>query len=140
MNTMFLKHLNSGIVLLLLLFSSFINPLVRRWSSNDSGFFFFYVFCQRERKAEPQFQTLRSPFESEPRNLLICPRAKMNKAQMVPQQHNGEPGTHRAPKGCRLFLLSKNVSQQQQRRAFTVRARHQGLANGRRRRRQRVSG
>lgn len=51
MNTMFLKHLNSGIVLLLLLFSSFINPLVRRWSSNDGGVFFLLCLLSKRKKS-----------------------------------------------------------------------------------------
>lgn len=117
---MLLKHLNSAIVLLLLLFSSFVNPSGRRWSSNDSGFFFFfYVFSKRERKAEPQFQTLQSPFESEPRKSSHLYRAKMNPERTGHQK-------------VVAYFCCHNVSRQQQRRAFTVRARHRGLANGRR--------
>lgn len=54
------------------------------------GFFsFFYVFSKRERKAEPQFQTLQSPFESEPR------KSSHLSTQATQRRTRSAPGTKR---------------------------------------------
>lgn len=81
MNTAFLKHLNSGIVWLLLLFSSFMNPLGRRWSRNDSGggvLFPFMSSVKEEEKRSHDFRLHSLHYELRAEESSHLSRAEMN--------------------------------------------------------------